>query len=577
MSDTLLQHYNTDAEHFFDVLVVGAGPAGLTAALYLGRANYRVLVLEQESIGGQIRLTEEIVNYPGVFHASGEELTRTMRKQAERFGAEFCLAKVQEIDCEAKVKKLVTDRGTFYAYGLVLALGASPRMIGFPGEAQYRGRGVAYCATCDGEFFTGKDVLVVGAGFAAAEESVFLTRYARSVTVVAREPEFTCAAAVADEALNCPKVKVLFNTEVEEVGGDSSLRWARLRNNVTGEIQEVRPQDPSELGVFVFAGYAPATELVKGTVELDQGGYIVTDRMQKTSVDGVYAAGDVCIKPLRQVVTAVGDGAIAATELEKVVNKAHEELGYVPSRPERVLAAQKAQAQAQAEAASSKDSAAGASQASSQSGFLDADLKAQIASLGARFEKKLVLKAYLSSRDSKISVELKQAVEELSQATDKLEAEIVAASDKLDLRPEKERPCLEVLCAQTGEKTGVVFHGVPGGHEFQSFVVGLYNAAGPGQKLAPELETKVKELGSHKLQILVSLSCTQCPDLVIAAQRMATLNKNIDLEVFDLRLFPELKERYEVASVPCLVFDGGAKVDFGKKNVEQLVELFSAL
>ena len=298
--------------NLYDVIIIGGGPAGLTAGLYLARAKYRTLILEKEKFGGQITITHEVVNYPGVEHTSGAELTETMRRQAENFGVEFQLTEVEGLELSGDVKTVKTARGDLKAFGVLLATGASPRMVGFKGEADFRGRGVAYCATCDGEFFTGKEVFVVGGGFAAAEEAVFLTKYARHVHILIRKEDFSCAKSVADNARNHPKITVHTNTEVEEVLGDSVLRAIRYRNNKTGEVTEYRDPQGDNIGVFVFAGYAPATGLVKGIADLNEQGYVLTDRSMKTSVDGLYAAGDVCVKALRQVVTAAGDGAIAA-------------------------------------------------------------------------------------------------------------------------------------------------------------------------------------------------------------------------------------------------------------------------
>ncbi len=200
-------------------------------------------------------------------------------------------------------------------------------------KQQFRGRGVAYCATCDGEFFTEKDVFVVGGGFAAAEESVFLTKYARHVTILIRGDGFTCAQATADAARNHEKITVLTNTVVEEVSGDTALRFIRYRNTRTGQVTKHHAADGETFGVFVFAGYEPATELVQGLADLNEQGYVLTDRSQKTTADGLYAAGDVCVKPLRQVVTAVGDGALAATELERLCAAMQARTGLHPQPP----------------------------------------------------------------------------------------------------------------------------------------------------------------------------------------------------------------------------------------------------
>ncbi len=274
-------------ENLYDVVVIGGGPAGLTAALYLARARYRVLVVEKEQFGGQITITAEVVNYPGVGCTSGADLTETMRKQAQDFGAEFLLAEVEKLELDGDIKKVHTSRGLLSCFGVLFATGAHPRMVGFSGEEEFRGHGVAYCATCDGEFFTGKDVFVIGGGFAAAEESVFLTKYARHVTILIRGEDFTCAKATADAARNHDKITVLTHKQVESVSGDTTLREIVYRDTQTGEVTRFQAEPGETFGVFVFAGYEPATQLLKGIAELDDQGYVMTDRNQKTTVDGL--------------------------------------------------------------------------------------------------------------------------------------------------------------------------------------------------------------------------------------------------------------------------------------------------
>ena len=531
--------------NLYDVIVIGGGPAGLTAALYLARAKYRTLVVEKEAFGGQITITDEVVNYPGVKKAAGKELTETMRAQAEHFGAEFMLTEVESLDVTGDIKTVKTARGELKAFGVLLATGAHPRMVGFRGEENFKGRGVAYCATCDGEFFTGKEVFVVGGGFAAAEEAVFLTKYARHVTILVRGEDFTCAESVADHAKNHPNITVLYNTEVEEVLGDSSLRAIRYRNNQTGEVTEYRDPRGDNIGVFVFAGYEPATDLIDGIAERNEKGYVITDRNQKTNIDGLYAAGDVCVKQLRQVVTAVADGAIAATELEKYAAAMHRKTGLHPEKPK---AAPKQEAPVQA--------------VRSNSSLFDADMLAQLNAVFARMGSSLLLKVSLDDRP--VSAELKNYMEELASLTDKLSLEIARGSENA--------PCVRV-CRTDGSETGLAFHGVPGGHEFTSFVLGLYNAAGPGQPLDADVRAAIGTLGKKDMQVLVSLSCTMCPELVTAAQRIAAENANVTAEVYDLTHFPALRDKYNVMSVPCLVINGGETVTFGKKNIRQLLEI----
>ena len=533
-------------EHLYDVVVIGGGPAGLTAALYLARARYRVVVVEQERFGGQITITSEMVNYPGVERTSGAELTETMRRQAEGFGAEFLLAEVTGLELEGDVKTVRTSRGALSCFGVLLATGAHPRMVGFRGEEQFRGRGVAYCATCDGEFFTGKDVFVVGGGFAAAEESVFLTKYARHVTILIRRDDFSCAQATADAARNHEKITILTNTVVEEVSGDTALRSIRMRNTKTGQETEHRAADGETFGVFVFAGYEPATELVRGLAELDGQGYIFTDRSQKTTADGLYAAGDVCVKPLHQVVTAVGDGALAATELERLCAAMQQKTGLRPQAPKSRTPEPEAQAQ-------TKDS------------LFTGEMLSQLHTVFDRMASSLILRLCLD--ETPVSAELEHYMQELAAQSDKLSVE------QGDPSKIEHLPCVQI-CRSDGSWTGLAFHGVPGGHEFTSFVLGLYNAAGPGQALDEETEAAIRAIQKPvELQVLVSLSCTMCPELVTAAQRLAAAHPDISAQVYDLNHFPDLREQYQVMSVPCLVVNGGEQISFGKKNIRQLLEL----
>ena len=540
-------------DNLYDVVIVGGGPAGLTAALYLARAKYRVLVLEKEQFGGQISITHEVVNYPGIAKTSGKALTDTIQQQAEHFGAEFMLAEAIGFDLSGDIKTVHTSKGDYRCFGILLATGAHPRTVGFKGEEAHKGRGVAYCATCDGEFFTGKEVFVVGGGYAAAEESVFLTKFARHVTILVRKDDFSCAASVSDQAKNHEKITVLTNTVMEEVSGENGLNYARYKNTVTGEVTEVKGEE--SFGVFVFAGYAPATEAVKGIVELNEQGYIITDASQKTSAEGVYAAGDVCIKPLRQVVTATSDGALAATELEKYVAAVHRKTGLRADSPVPKQ---------------NKTTVTVDTHDASESGALfTEEMRRQLDTVFARMERPLLLKLYLDSRP--VSAELERFLTALAALSDKLELEVADRQAQ-----ETFAPCVEV-CLTDGTRTGLAFHGVPGGHEFTSFVLGLYNAAGPGQPIDADTKQKIAAIAKPTdMKILVTLSCTMCPDLVVAAQRIAAANPNVTAHVYDIRHFESLKNQYKVMSVPCLVV-GEEKISFGKKNIHQILELLTQL
>ena len=535
-------------ENLYDVVIVGGGPAGLTAALYLARAKYRVLVLEKEQFGGQIAITHEVVNYPGIAKTSGKALTDTIHQQAEVFGAEFMLAEATGFDLSGDIKTVHTIRGDYRCFGVLLATGAHPRTVGFKGEEEHKGRGVAYCATCDGEFFAGKEVFVVGGGYAAAEESVFLTKFARHVTILVRKDDFSCAKSVADQAKNHEKITVLTNTVMEEVSGENALTYARYKNTATGEVTEYKSDE--SFGVFVFAGYAPATDAVRGLVELNEQGYIVTDASQKTSAEGVYAAGDVCIKPLRQVVTATADGALAATELEKYAAALQRKTGL---RPEVKASKQKVNA----------GSAALEISADNQDLFTP-EMRQQLNAVFDRMERPLLLKLYLDGRP--ISAELERFITSLADLSDKLESKVCDRQTK-----ETFAPCVEV-CLADGTPTGLAFHGVPGGHEFTSFVLGLYNAAGPGQAIDDDTMGRIAGITKPTdIKILATLSCTMCPDLVIAAQRIAAENPNVTAHVYDIRHFEELKEQYKVMSVPCMVVNDD-QVFFGKKSISQILD-----
>ena len=533
----------------YDVIIVGGGPAGLTAALYLARAKYRVLVLEKEQFGGQIAITHEVVNYPGIAKTSGKALTDTIRQQAENFGAEFLLAEVTGFDLDGDIKKVHTSNDSFRCFGILLATGAHPRTVGFKGEEEHKGRGVAYCATCDGEFFTGKEVFVVGGGYAAAEESVFLTKFARHVTILVRKDDFSCAASVADQAKNHEKITVRYHTIMEEVAGENGLTYARYKNTVTGEVTEY--QSKETFGVFVFAGYAPATEIVKGFVELNEQGYIITDNSQKTSAEGVYAAGDVCIKPLRQVVTATSDGALAAPELEKYVAAVQRKTGL--------------RADAPVPRKSSPSVTVETQEFTSREELFTPEMRQQLDTVFSRMEKSLLLKLHLDNRP--VSEELEQFIASLATLSNKLTVEVVDRQADVTFAP-----CVEVCLAESAS-TGLAFHGVPGGHEFTSFMLGLYNAAGPGQTLDKVTEQQIAAIMKKTdLKILVTISCTMCPELVVAAQRIAAANPNVTAHVYDIRHFENLKSKYNVMSVPCLVVND-EKVSFGKQNIGQVLAL----
>lgn len=302
----------------YDVIILGAGPAGLSAGIYAARANLKTLIIEKETIGGQIALTLSVDNYPGVDgEPSGVDITSKMLAQAERFGAEKVSDNIIEVDLKSDIKVLKSENNEYKARAVILATGANPRKLGVNGEKEFTGKGVAYCATCDGPFYQGLEVYVIGGGDAAVEEAIFLTKFARKVTVIYRGDKLKAAKSIQEKAFANEKIHFIYNSEVREIYGDMAVNKIKVENTSTGEITYFEAdKNDKDFGLFIFVGYVPNTELVKGQVELDRG-YIPTDYNMKTNIPGVFAAGDVRVKDVRQVVNAAADGAIAAVAAEK--------------------------------------------------------------------------------------------------------------------------------------------------------------------------------------------------------------------------------------------------------------------
>lgn len=297
-----------------DLVVIGAGPAGLTAAIYAQRAMLDAVTIEQESFGGQTVLTSEIDNYPGVPHTDGFTLSDTMRGQAEDLGAKFSMDIVTGLshDPDTGLFTVNASGSTYESKTVILAGGATPRMAGFEGEQKFSGHGVSYCATCDGMFYRGKQVFVIGGGNSACEEALFLTRFASKVTLIVRKDHLRAQAVVAREIEENEKVEVRYLTSVTAVSGNALLSSITFRDNATGE-EHTEVYDEGSFGVFVFVGRNPASQLAEGLAVLDSNGYVVTNDRMETSTPGLFCAGDVRAKSLRQIVTAAADGAIAAT------------------------------------------------------------------------------------------------------------------------------------------------------------------------------------------------------------------------------------------------------------------------
>lgn len=295
----------------YDIIIIGGGPAGLTAGLYAGRSKLKTLIIEKAVAGGQISGTAFVENYPGsIPEATGMGLSERMLEQAE----EFCDIKyedVKEVELEGKVKKVVTDGGEYEAKVVIISSGATHRKLEVPGEDEFANRGVSYCATCDGPFYTGLDIYVVGGGDSALEEASYLTRFGRSVTIIHRRDEFRASGVVVDNIKKNDKIKLELDSIVKEIKGNKESEVLVVENVKTGEIKELKSDDNSPIGVFIFIGYIPQTEIFEGKIEMNNG-YILTDEDMKTNVEGVFAIGDTREKKVRQMVTAAGDGCIAA-------------------------------------------------------------------------------------------------------------------------------------------------------------------------------------------------------------------------------------------------------------------------
>lgn len=314
-------------ESLYDVVIIGAGPAGLSAGLYAARAKMSTLILERDKTGGQISGTEEVANYPGsIKDATGPSLVARMVEQCESFGAKRKKANVTALELDGIIKKIHTDQGLIESKSVILALGASPRKLGVTGENELTGKGVSYCATCDAEFFTDLEVIVFGGGDTALEEGMFITKFARKVTVVHRRDTFRAAKSIVEKAMKNPKMNFIYNSGPKEILGDGIVQGVVIENFETGETTTLNANpDDGIMGIFVFIGYLPENKLIKDVLKMDKQGYIITDENMLTDIPGVFAAGDIRSKSLRQVVTAVADGAIAAVQAEKYVDATFEE------------------------------------------------------------------------------------------------------------------------------------------------------------------------------------------------------------------------------------------------------------
>ena len=556
------------AEHIYDLIVIGAGPAGLSAGIYAGRATLDTLILEAEHVGGQVTTTMTIYNYPAVGEVRGDQLMNKMRIQAEQFGATIKRDGVTSVDLQGEIKKVTTQSGhTYQARTVILATGAHPKRAGFPGERQFMGRGVSNCATCDGELYSGKEIFVVGGGFAAAEEADYLTRYAKHVTILIRKDKFRCPVSAAKQAIENPKITILYNTEVKEARGDHVLRELTLVNNKTGKESTYKPTEKEgTFGLFVYVGTTPETAFFKDQVKLSDGGYVITDEHAATNVPGVYAAGDVVDKNLRQIVTAAGDGATAATNAEEYVTEEKRRLGLPLA----------SQAKPAPKAVPKSDDTDENNRTVGETSRLDHQAKPSAPHTGAWFtpEAREQLEGIFERLTAPVSMRLGLDDSELSQELLSFTKELASMSPMLSVE-ETQMSGLEYAPQMrlyvAGKNTGLYYAGIPSGHEINSLVIGIYNVGSAGQQIDKDLELRIKRLPAAEIKVGVSLTCHFCPDVVTACQKIAALNPNITAMMIDLQHFPELRESREIMSVPATIINDGP-VLFGSQSLEDLVD-----
>lgn len=307
-------------EKIYDTIILGAGPAGLASGSYAGRAKMDTLIIEKGTVGGQIVITSEVENYPGgIDEETGQSLVERMQVQAERFGAQKVIDTIIEVQLDGDIKRVKCLNGEYLGKTIIVCTGAQPRLLGCPGEKELTGKGVSYCATCDAAFFEDFEVYVVGGGDTAVEEAMYLTKFARKVTVIHRRDQLRAAKSIQEKAFKNQKLNFMWDTVVDELLGDGLMESMVVRNVKSGETTKIEAdEEDGTFGVFVFVGINPLSQLFEGKIDMDNG-YIITDADMKTNIPGVFAAGDIRVKSLRQVVTAAADGAIAAVQAEKYI------------------------------------------------------------------------------------------------------------------------------------------------------------------------------------------------------------------------------------------------------------------
>ena len=508
----------------YDLIIIGAGPAGLTAGIYAGRAKTNTLIIDKKSASGQIYNTSEVVNYPGILKISGPQLIETMKKQVQQFNVQITEDEIIRVDFSSNIKTLSSPTKTYQAHAIIVATGAMPRILNFENEKKFIGRGIGYCATCDGEFFEGLDIYVIGGGFAACEEALYLTRYGKTVTMLVRENEFLCAKSIIDKVNAHPKIKVLFNVEVTKAMGEDYLNTIEIIHIDTQKKEILGSKDQLPIGLFIFAGYVPETQVFKETLKLDQNGYIITNDTLQTNIKGVFVAGDLRVKSLRQIVTATSDGAIAAYQVEHYLNTilTHRQI------------------------------------TSKQSQLINEDLSEQLAIIFKKLELPINFDLYFN--DSPQSTKLIDYMTTITQLNHKLVLNFHEST-------EKDLPKFSF------NNSSITWHGIPAGHELTPLIIAIHALSTQKIELDAKIIERIKKIKStiHAM-VGVTLNCTFCPNVVQNLMLISIVNPNIKIDIYDIHLFEEFKNQYRIMSVPALIINQ-SNVVFGNKKIDDIVNL----
>lgn len=536
----------------YDLIIIGSGPAGLSAGIYAGRAKIKTLIINEESDNEIYRSASIIEDYPGVGKISAKALKDEMRTQCSEFGVELKDELVNKVELVSNLKKVYTMDNEYVCRSIIISTGAPPARLGIPGEMEFLGKGISYSSICDGEFYTNLELFVVGSSPEAIQEALYLTRFGKSVTLIVKDSDFKKEKNIAESVLSHPKVEVRFDTELIEVRGDSVIKSAVFKNIKTGKTDEYKPADADgTFGIFILLGNKPASQVFAGKIDMDENGFIITDEALRTNKKGVYAAGDIRLKSLRQFVTAASDGAIAATAAEKYITEEKEKLGISDT--------------SEIEEVSLTEPAVN---------YLDESTKSQLSYMFQKLEKDMTFVVIKDPLDEKSS-DLEAFLKEISRYSDHIRIVVKEKGSNLNLEHQINADKFPVVAFldSNSNYVGVKFHGIPVGQELNSFMLSVYNLAGPGQAISDNLIKRAQNIyKDFNIKVCVSLNCHFCPEVVVASQHLAMLNEKIEAEMIDLALFPAVKNKYQITNVPAIIINDRI-VHFGAKKIDEILEI----